>query len=63
MCMCVCTDAASLSLSPKSVGMQDLVADLKIKMMEIVNGGHEGRNKKAKKELIKVKSNAIVKLG
>lgn len=63
VCICVCADRFTASLSPKSVGMQDQVADLKIKMMESANRGHEGCNEKAKMELIKIESNGIVKLG
>lgn len=46
-CVYVCADRFTASLSPKSVGMQHQVADLKIKMMESANREHEGHNKKA----------------
>lgn len=52
-CVCVCKFTASLSLYPKSVGMQGLVADLKIKMMESANEGQEGHNKKSQNRVYK----------
>jgi len=43
--VCRFTVSLSLSLSPESVGMQNLVADFKIKIMESVNEGQEAHKK------------------